>query len=122
MSSQAAPVGAFLALTVPSNEADQVEVVDKDKEPTKEKVPELAKLLPAPKDSSKQKGESQGQVLVLATLPFTTKEDPKGNGAAQVIVPKALAQTATKANPPPPKSTQDFTYTLPQFIYLFIYF
>ena len=53
MSSQAALVGAFLALTVPSNEADQVEVVDKDKEPTKEKVPEPSKLLPAPKDSSK---------------------------------------------------------------------
>ena len=53
MSSQAAPTGALPASTIPSNEADQVEVVNKDKEPTKEKVPEPSKLLPAPKDSSK---------------------------------------------------------------------
>lgn len=57
-----------------------------------------------PKDSSKKKGAYQGQVLVLATLPFTTKEDPKGKGVAQATVSKAPAHIAAKANPSP-KST-----------------
>lgn len=80
--SQATLASALLAPTVPSKEADQVGAMDKDKEPTKEKVPEPAKLPPTPKYSSKEKGASQGQVLVLAMLPFTIKEDPKGKGAA----------------------------------------
>lgn len=68
--------------TVPSKVVDRASAVEKDKEPTMEIALKLAKLPPVPKDSSKEKGASQGQVLVLATLPFTNKEDPKGKGAA----------------------------------------
>ena len=79
--------------------------MNKDKEPTKDKAPKPAKLPPAPKDSSKEKGASQGQVLVFASLLFTTKEDPKSKGATQATVPEASSQTTAKANPPPPKTT-----------------
>ena len=66
---------------------------------------EPAKLPSVPKDFFQEKGASQGQVLVLATLPFTTKKDPKSKGAFQATVPEAPAQIAVKANPPPPKTT-----------------
>ena len=75
-----------------------------EKELTKEKASEPVKLLPAPKDSSKEKGVTQGQVLVLATLPFTAKEDIKDNGAAQATVPESSTQTVVKANPPSSKT------------------
>lgn len=52
--------------------------MEKDKEPVKE----LAKLLHVPKDPSREKGASQGQELVLVTLPFIANEDPKGKGTA----------------------------------------
>ena len=75
-----------------------------EKELAKEKASKPIKLLPAPKDSSKEKGVTQGQVLVLATLPFTTKEDIKDKGAAHATVPKSSAQTIVKANPPSSKT------------------
>ena len=84
--------------------------MDKDNELTKDKVPKKELAKEPVKDSSKEKGASQGQVLVLATLPFTTKEDPKGKGIAQAIMFEAPAQIAAKANPLPPRSTQDFFF------------
>ena len=75
-----------------------------EKELAKEKASEPVKLLPAPKDSSKERGATQGQVLVLATLPFTTKEDIKDKGAAQATVLESSAQTLVKANPPSSKT------------------
>ena len=76
-----------------------------EKELAKEKASEPVKLLPAPKDSSKEKGATQGQVLVLATLPFTTKKDPKSKSATQATVPEPSTQTVVKANLPLPKTT-----------------
>lgn len=68
-----------------------------------------------PKDLSKEKGASQSQVLVLATLPFTAKEDPKGHDAAKTkedpkgkgATQKKVQEVPTlaKANLPPPKTT-----------------
>ena len=48
----------------------------------------------------RRKGASQSQELVLVTLPFTAKEDSKGKGIAQAIMPKTTAKTAAKTNPP----------------------
>ena len=59
VSNQAALASALPAPTVHSKEADQASAMDKDKELTKEKALEPAKLPPAPKDSSKEKGVSQ---------------------------------------------------------------
>ena len=73
-------------------------------EPIKETAPEPTKLPPAPKDSSKEKGASLGQELVLVTLPFIAKRDPKGKGTAQTTVPELPAKTAAKANPSPSKT------------------
>ena len=73
---------------------------EKEEELAKEIALEPTKLPPAPKDSSKEKGASQSQELVLVTLPFTAKEDSKGKGIAQAIMPKTTAKTAAKTNPP----------------------
>lgn len=103
--SQAASASALPTLSIPPKEADLAGVVEKDKEPVKGIAPAPAKLPPGLKDSFKEKGASQGQELVLVTLPFTAKEDPKGKGTAQASVPRALAKTVAKANPPPSKTT-----------------
>ena len=108
MSGQAAPTSALPTPTTPSKKADRASVIDKDKEPAKEKAPEPAKIPPTPKDSSKEKGVTQSQVLVLATFPFITKEDPKSKGAAQATMPEPSAQPVAKANPPPPKDHLGF--------------
>ena len=76
----------------------------KEKEPTKDKVPEPMKPLPAPKETSKDKGAAQGQTLGQVKLPSTTKEVPKKKGATQVIVPKPFEQPAVKTNPSSSKS------------------
>ena len=78
--------------------------MEKDKELAKETAPAPAKLPLAPKDSSKEKEASHGQELVLVTLPFTAKEDPKGKGTAQAIVHEVPAKIAAKANPSPSKA------------------
>ena len=75
--------------------------MEKDKVPVNETTPTPTKLPAAPKDSSKEKGASHGQELVLVTLPFTAKEDPKGKGTAQATVPELPAKTTAKANLPP---------------------
>ena len=69
-------------LPFPPKEVEQAGVVEKEKEPTKEIAPKPTKLPPAPKDSSKEKGASKSKELVLVTLPFIGKEDPKGKGIA----------------------------------------
>ena len=68
--------------TIPPKKVDQASAIKKEKKPTKETIPELAKLPPMPKDSSKEKGASQSQELVLVTLPFVAKEDTKGKSTA----------------------------------------
>ena len=99
-----ASASALPLSTIPPKEVDQASAVEKEKEPAKETTLEPAKLPPAPKDSSKEKGASQGQELVLVTLPFVSKEDPKGKGTTQVTVPEVPAKTAAKANPSPSKT------------------
>ena len=90
--------------TIPPKEVDQAGAIEKKKEPIKETAPEPTKLPPASKDSSKEKGASLGQELVLVTLPFIAKRDPKGKGTTQTTVPELPAKTAAKANPPPSKT------------------
>ena len=51
---------AIPTLTILPKEVDWAGAVEKDKEPTKEIALEPAKLPPVPKDSSKEKGASQG--------------------------------------------------------------
>ena len=57
MSNQAVPLPTP---TIPSKEADQAGAMDKGKELAKEKAPQLAKLPLVPKETSKEKGASQG--------------------------------------------------------------
>ena len=99
-----ASAGAFPYSTILPKEVNQASAAEKEKEPTKATALELAKLPPAPKDSSKEKGAFPGQELVLVTLPFVAKEDPKGKGTAQATVPEVSAKTAAKDNPPPSKT------------------
>lgn len=78
---------------------------DKEKEPAKKKVPKVAKSLPTSKEPSEDKRATQGQMLILATLPFTTKKNPKDKGVTQATVPEPTIQAGAKANPPLPKTT-----------------
>lgn len=74
----------------------------------KKKQPEPTKPLSSSQDSAKEKRATQGQVIVLATLPFTTKEvpkDPKDKGTAPTPTPEPLALSAAKEKPHLPKAT-----------------
>ena len=98
-SNQAASTDATPSSTVPPKEAEQADVVEKEKKPAKKTALEPIKLLHTPKDSTKEKGAFQSQELVLVTVPFTTKEDPKGKGTAQAVMPETTAKTVAKTNP-----------------------
>lgn len=90
------------------SEPSRASTKEKGKEVAKEKQPELAKPLPLSQDSAKEKGAAQGQVLVLATLPFTTKEgpqDPKDKGTTPTTMLAPPALPTTKEKPPLPKAT-----------------
>ena len=103
-SGQSISASALPSSIVPPKEVDQIGAAEKEKEPTKEVTPVPTKFPPAPKDFSKEKGASQSQELVLVTLPFRVKEDPKGKGVAQSAVPEVPAKAAAKTNPPPSKT------------------
>ena len=80
--SKDASANALPSSTIPYKKVDHNGVVEKT---AKEVVSKPTKLPPSP---SKEKGVSQSQKLVLVTLPFTAKEDPKGKGTTQAIVPE----------------------------------
>ena len=84
---------ATLSSTVPSKKADQASATDKEKEPVK--------LPPMPKDSSKEKEASQSQKLVLVTLPFTTKEDPKSKSYSLSSNARSAYQDCSKDHTSP---------------------
>ena len=102
--SKDASTNALPSSTIPTKEVDHVGIAKKEKDTAKEVVPEPTKWPPSPKEPSKEKGVSQSQKLVLVTLPFIAKKDPKGKGTTQAIVPKVTTKGATKANPPPSKT------------------
>ena len=81
-SGQSISASALPSSTVPPKEVDQIGAAEKEKELIKEVAPVPTKFLLAPKDFSKEKGASQSQELVLVTLPFRVKEDPKCKGVA----------------------------------------
>ena len=56
---KAAPPSTLPATIEPSKKADQASTMGMEKEPAKEKASEPVKLLPAPKESSKEKGAAQ---------------------------------------------------------------
>ena len=121
-SNQAASTDATPSSTVPLKEAEQADVAEKEKKPAKETALEPIKLLHTPKDSIKEKGASQSQELVLVTVPFTTKEDPKGKGTAQAVMPETTAKTVAKTNPLS-KTKQNLSYnSWLQFLFLFLFF
>ena len=76
---------ATKALPSPNNppkEAEQAKVAEKEKDITKEVVPEATKPPAAPKDPYKDKEVSKSLEIVLATLHVPTKKDSKGKGPA----------------------------------------
>nr|XP_023899931.1 uncharacterized protein LOC112011826 [Quercus suber] len=75
---QASPSKAPLAPNTSPKEAEQAEDIAKLGDINKEVVQGAALPLVAPKDPSKEKKASQSMELVLAILPITLKEDPKG--------------------------------------------
>ena len=86
--SKDASANALPSSTIPYKKVDHNGVAEKEKDTAKEVVSKPTKLPPSPKEPSKEKGVSQSQKLVLVTLPFTAKEDPKGKGTTQAIVPE----------------------------------
>lgn len=86
---------------VPSKETNQAKTVEKGKETAKDAAPNRELVKEPAKDSSKGKGTSQSQVLVLATLLFTPKEDPKSKGVPQATTPEATSLPAAMVNFPP---------------------
>lgn len=86
--------------TIPPNEVDQVGAIEKEKDTAIEVALKLTKLPTLPKETSEEKGVSQSQELVLVTLPFTTKEDPKGKGTTQAVMPEVPTKVVAKTNPP----------------------
>ena len=82
-------------------EAEQLGVVEKEKNTTKGVALDATKPPATPKDSSKEKEASHNMEIVLATLPMPAKEDLKGKGPASVPAETAKSTKATrKANPP----------------------
>ena len=88
---EAVPPSTLLATIEPSRKADQAGTVGKEKEPTKEMAFELVKLLPAPKESSKEMGATQSQASGPAKLPLMTKEVSKGKD----VTPAKALETST---------------------------
>lgn len=86
--------------TIPPNEVDQVGAIEKEKDTAIEVALKPTKLPTLPKETSEEKGVSQSQELVLVTLPFTTKEDPKGKGTTQAVMPEVPTKVVAKTNPP----------------------
>ena len=91
------PVKVLPSVNIPSKEAEQLEVVKKEVDITKELAYDATQFLVAPKDPSKEKAASHNMEIVLATFPIPTKEDLKGKGQA----------SSTAASTQPAKTLKD---------------
>ena len=103
-SSQVAATNTLPAPTEPPKEVVQMSTMGKEKEASKEKAFESVKLLPMPKEPSKENEATQGQVLGQAKLSSTTTKGPREKGAAQATVPEPSVLTIVKVNPLPSKT------------------
>lgn len=87
---------------ISSEGAAQANATGKEKDTVDKTALETTKLPAAPKDSSKEKGISQSQKIVLVTVPIPTKEDSKCKDSAfSTTTPEKTAKDLAKDNPPP---------------------